>query len=88
MGPAGLRPENDCTGDDQQQLQTTDPSSRQRWRPTSTNRICLTGEKKSALGPPMGLDTKTDWSTGRNTPLTDSGFDFDARAFCRRVGAE
>jgi hypothetical protein len=30
MSFSGLRPENDCTDEDQQQLQTTDPSSRQR----------------------------------------------------------
>jgi hypothetical protein len=30
MSPAGLGPENDCASYDQQQLQTTDPSSRQR----------------------------------------------------------
>jgi hypothetical protein len=30
MSPLGLGPENDCPGEDQQQLQTTDPSSRQR----------------------------------------------------------
>jgi hypothetical protein len=28
--PTGLEPENDRSGEDQQQLQTTDPSSRQR----------------------------------------------------------
>jgi hypothetical protein len=30
MSPVGLGPENDCAGEDQQQLQTTEPSSRQR----------------------------------------------------------
>jgi hypothetical protein len=30
MSPPGLRPENDCAGEDQQLLSTTDPSSRQR----------------------------------------------------------
>jgi hypothetical protein len=30
MSPVGLRPENDCAGEDQQRLQTIDPSSRQR----------------------------------------------------------
>jgi hypothetical protein len=30
LSPAGLRPENDCAGEDQQQLHTTDLSSRQR----------------------------------------------------------
>jgi hypothetical protein len=36
-GPAGLGPKNDCSGEDQQQLYTADPFSRQRERPTSTN---------------------------------------------------
>jgi hypothetical protein len=30
MSPAGLGPENDCAGEDQQQFQATDPSSHQR----------------------------------------------------------
>jgi hypothetical protein len=30
MSPAALGPENYCAGEDQQQMQTTDPSSRQR----------------------------------------------------------
>jgi hypothetical protein len=30
MSPAGLGPGNDCAGEDQQLLQTTDSSSRQR----------------------------------------------------------
>jgi hypothetical protein len=30
IGPVGLGPENDCAGEDQQQLYTTDPFSRQR----------------------------------------------------------
>jgi hypothetical protein len=30
MSPAGLGPENDCAGEGQQKLQTTDPSSRQK----------------------------------------------------------
>jgi hypothetical protein len=30
MSPAGIGLENDCAGEDQQQLQTTDPPSRQR----------------------------------------------------------
>jgi hypothetical protein len=37
MNPAGLGPKTGCTGDTQQQLKTTDPTSRQRGRPTSTN---------------------------------------------------
>jgi hypothetical protein len=30
MSPAGLGPENDCSGKNQQELLTTDPSSRKR----------------------------------------------------------
>jgi hypothetical protein len=37
MSPAGLGPENYCVYDGQQQLETTDPSSRQIGRPVSTN---------------------------------------------------
>jgi hypothetical protein len=37
MSPVGLRPEQDWIGLAQQQLKTTDPTSRQRGRPTSTN---------------------------------------------------
>jgi hypothetical protein len=32
----GLGPQKDCAGEDQQQLYTTDPSSRKRKHPTST----------------------------------------------------
>jgi hypothetical protein len=37
INPVGLRPEKGCAGDAQQKLKTTDPTSRQRGRPTSTN---------------------------------------------------
>jgi hypothetical protein len=37
MSPVGLRSEKGCAGDAQQKLETTDPTSRQRGRPTSTN---------------------------------------------------
>jgi hypothetical protein len=37
MIPVGLKPEKGCAGDAQQNLKTTDPTSRQRGRPTSTN---------------------------------------------------
>jgi hypothetical protein len=36
--PTGLGPENDC----QQQLETTDPASRQRGRPNQQTHDCLT----------------------------------------------
>jgi hypothetical protein len=37
MGPVGLRSEKGCAGDAQQELKTTNSTSRQRGRPTSTN---------------------------------------------------
>jgi hypothetical protein len=37
ISPVRLRPEKGCAGDDQQKLKTTDPTSRQRGFPTSTN---------------------------------------------------
>jgi hypothetical protein len=37
MSPVGLKPEKGCAGDARQKLKTTDPTSRQRGRPTSTN---------------------------------------------------
>jgi regulator of extracellular matrix RemA (YlzA/DUF370 family) len=37
MSPVGLRPVKRCIGDAQQKLKSTDPTYRQRGRPTSTN---------------------------------------------------
>jgi hypothetical protein len=37
VSPVGLRSEKGCAGDVQQQLKTTDSTSRQRGRPASTN---------------------------------------------------
>jgi hypothetical protein len=37
MGPVGLRSEKGCAGDSREKLKSTDPTSRQRGRPTSTN---------------------------------------------------
>jgi hypothetical protein len=37
MSPMGLRSEKGCAGDARQKLKSTDPTSRQRGRPTSTN---------------------------------------------------
>jgi hypothetical protein len=34
--PKGLEPEKDCAGKGQQHIKKTDPSSRQRGRPTKT----------------------------------------------------
>jgi hypothetical protein len=35
--PVGLRSEKGCAGDDPQKLKSTEPTYRQRGRPTSTN---------------------------------------------------
>jgi hypothetical protein len=40
--PKGLGPENDYTGEGQQQFRMTDPSPRPRGRPTTTKCSCLT----------------------------------------------
>jgi hypothetical protein len=37
----GTRQENDCTGKGQQQIQKTDPSSRQRGRPTKNKTVTV-----------------------------------------------
>jgi hypothetical protein len=37
MSPVGLRSEKGCAADAHQKLKSTDPTSRQRGRPTSTN---------------------------------------------------
>jgi hypothetical protein len=37
MSPVGLRSEKGCAGDARQKLKSTDPTSRQRGSPTSTN---------------------------------------------------
>jgi hypothetical protein len=52
--PTVLGPENYCSGEGQQQLQTTDPSSRQRGRPTSTNPQLSDSNKKFGRKPQMG----------------------------------
>jgi hypothetical protein len=59
--PTRLGPENDCAGEDQQHLETTDPSSLQRKRPTSTNPQLSDSIKILAVSPRWVLDTKTDW---------------------------
>jgi hypothetical protein len=37
MSPVGLRSEKGCAGDARQKLKSTDPTTRQRGRPTLTN---------------------------------------------------
>jgi hypothetical protein len=49
--PTGLGPENDCAGESQYQLQTADPSSRQRGRPKSTNPQLSDNNKDLVVSP-------------------------------------
>jgi hypothetical protein len=58
MSPVGLRPERRCAGDAQGKLKITEPSSRRRGRPTSTNpqlrKIIKGGRRKIGRGSQMG----------------------------------
>jgi hypothetical protein len=55
MSPAGLGPENNCAGEDQQLLQTTGPASHQRGRPTSANQQVSDSGKNLVMCPRWGL---------------------------------
>jgi hypothetical protein len=57
--PKGLGPENDCADEGQQQLQTTDPSSRQRERPTSTNPQLSDSVKNVVVSPRWPTDRRS-----------------------------
>jgi hypothetical protein len=67
MSPVGLRSEKDCADDARQKLKSTDPTSRQRGRSTSTNPKLSKGKnrelEKLVAGPRWFPDTKTDWPT-------------------------
>jgi hypothetical protein len=67
LSPAGLRPERDCTGKNQQQQYITDPSSRQRGRYKITNpqlsKENFKEKEKFVAGPKWVPDAKTDWPT-------------------------
>jgi hypothetical protein len=65
--PTGLGPKNDCIGEDQQQLQTADPFSCQRERPTSTNQQLSDSNKNVVVSPIWVLDINTDWPTDRRS---------------------
>jgi hypothetical protein len=56
----GLKTENDSAGEDQQQLQATDPSSRQRERSTSTNLQRSDSNIDPVVSPRWVLYSKTD----------------------------
>jgi hypothetical protein len=66
--PVGLRPEKGCAGNARQKLKTTDPTTRQRGRPTSTNpKLSKNNQRekgeKLVSCPRWVPDTKTDWPT-------------------------
>jgi hypothetical protein len=63
--PTGLGPENDCSGEGQQQIETTDPPSRQR--PTLTNLQISNSNKNLVVSLRWVLYSKTDWSTNRGS---------------------
>jgi hypothetical protein len=65
--PKGLGPENDCAGEVQQELYTTDPPSRQRERPKSTNPQLSDSNKSLVVSPRWLLYSKTDASTDRRS---------------------
>jgi hypothetical protein len=56
MSPVELRPEKDCVGDAQQKLKTTDPTSHQRGRPTSTNLQLPIKERREKIGRGSQMD--------------------------------
>jgi hypothetical protein len=63
----GLGPKKDCAGEGQQHIQKTDPSSRQRERPTSTNPQLSDSNKDRVVIPKWLLYSKTDWPTDRRS---------------------
>jgi hypothetical protein len=71
MIPVGLRSEKGCVVVAQQKLKTTDPTSRQRGRPTQQIRNCLKiikeRRKKIVPGPRWVPDTKIDWPADRRS---------------------
>jgi hypothetical protein len=71
MSPVGLRSEKGCAGKAQQQLYTTDTTSRQRGRPIVTNpqlskdNLNERENKMLSWAPQCSPDIKTDWLTDR-----------------------
>jgi hypothetical protein len=63
----GLKPEKDCAGKGQQHIQKTDPSSRQREVPTSTNPQLSDSNKNWVVSPRWKLYSKTDWPADRQS---------------------
>jgi hypothetical protein len=69
--PTGLGPENDCAGESQKKLLTTDSSSRQKGRPTSVNPQLSASNKNLVVSPRRVLYSKTLFrlTVGRNIRL-------------------
>jgi hypothetical protein len=65
--PKGLGPEKDCAGKGQQQLQTADPSSRQRGRSKPTNPQLSDNNQDLVVSPKWVLSSKTDWPADRRS---------------------
>jgi hypothetical protein len=65
--PVRLGPENDCAGEDQQELLMTDLASRQRGRPKSTNPQLSDNNKDLVVIPKRVLYSKTDWPADRRS---------------------
>jgi hypothetical protein len=82
VGPMGFGPENDCAGEGQQLLYRTDPSSRQRKRPTSTNPQLSDSNKNLVVSPVWLLYSKTDWPTDRRSLTQNSQSDSDSNIQC------
>jgi hypothetical protein len=72
--PKGLGPEKDCAGKGQQHIQTTDPFSRQRGRPKSTNPQLSDNNTDLVVSPRRVLYSKTDWPADRRS----YNFDFES----------
>jgi hypothetical protein len=75
MSPAGLRPEKDCAGEDQQQMNTTDPTFRQRGHTRQQPRNCLKYLKKEKIwsrvrGGRLASRQTGRLTVGRNVTLT------------------
>jgi hypothetical protein len=65
MSPAGLGPENDCPGEDQQLVNDRLVLSSER--APHINKLTTDSNKNLVLGPRRGLGTKTDLPTDRRS---------------------
>jgi hypothetical protein len=70
--PTGLGPGNDCPGEGQQQMLTTDPSFHQRERPTSTNAQMSDSNKNLVVSPRWVFYSHTDWPSDPSVVTQDS----------------